>query len=204
AVYTGLCFPSFQHAKHIAQICDHLEAVERGEIRRLMMNLPPRHGKSLLASQFFPAWYFGKHSDRFIISSSYGQELSDDFGRKVRNLVDDALHKAVFPECVLAGDSTSMRRFNSTQGGAYYAVGRGGPITGRGAHVLLIDDPLKDREEAQSETIRRGLHEWYSSVAYTRLQPGGAVVLCATRWHEDDLAGWLLKEHGDEGWHVLN
>src|SRR5689334_19244573 len=84
AVYTGLSFPSFEHAKHIALICDQLEAVERGEIRRLMVMMPPRHGKTLVTSQYFPAWYLGKHPDRFIISSSYGQELSDDFGRKVR------------------------------------------------------------------------------------------------------------------------
>src|SRR5262249_18475022 len=88
--------------------------------------------------------------------------------------------------------------------GSYYAIGRGGPITGRGAHPLLLDDPLKDREEAQSETIRRGLHDWYTHVAYTRLQPGAAIVLIETRWHEDDLAGWLLREHADERWEVVS
>jgi len=97
-----------------------------------------------------------------------------------------------------------MRRFNLTAGGCYYAVGRGGPITGRGAHLLIIDDPIKDREEAQSETLRRNLHEWYSSVAYTRLQPGAAIVLVQTRWHEDDLAGWLLREHAEEDWEVVS
>src|SRR5215472_9447786 len=97
-----------------------------------------------------------------------------------------------------------MRRFSLTAGGSYYAVGRGGPITGRGAHLLLVDDPLKDAEEARSETIRRGLHEWYASVAYTRLQAGAAIVLIQTRWHEDDLAGWLLREHSQEGWEVVS
>jgi hypothetical protein len=97
-----------------------------------------------------------------------------------------------------------MRRFNTTVDGSYYAVGRGGPITGRGAHLLIIDDPIKDREEVNSEAIRRALHEWYSTVAYTRLQPRAAIVLIATRWHQDDLAGWLLREHSDEKWDVVN
>jgi predicted phage terminase large subunit-like protein len=202
--YSILQFPRFEFAAHTRAIVDHLEAVECGEIRRLMIFMPPRHGKSLIATQMFPAWYLGRHPDRFVISASYSQDLSDDFGRKVRNLVSDPLHRAVFPTCMLSDDSSSMRRFNTTIGGAYYAVGRGGPITGRGAHLLIIDDLLKDAEEAQSETIRRALHEWYSSVAYTRLQPGAAIVLIATRWHEDDLAGWLLREHDDEGWTVLS
>jgi len=170
----------------------------------LILLCPPRHGKSLLAAQMFPAWYLGRHPDRFAISASYGQELADDFGRKVRNLVSDPLHRAIFPGCRLSDDSSSMRRFNTTAGGSYYAVGRGGPITGRGAHLLIIDDPIKDREEAQSEAIRHGLHEWYSSVAYTRLQPGAAIVLIQTRWHQDDLAGWLLREHVEEGWEVVS
>jgi len=128
----------------------------------------------------FPAWYLGRHPERFIISASYGQDLADDFGRKVRNLVSGRLHQALFPACRLADDSTSMRRFNTAAGGSYYAVGRGGAITGRGADLLLIDDPLKDREEAHSETIRRGLKEWYSSVLYSRLEPKGAIVLIQT------------------------
>ncbi len=203
-VYATAMWRSFQAPAHIRLIADKLEAVERGEIRRLMLFLPPRHGKSLLSTQFLPAWYLGRHPDRFVISASYGQDLADDFGRKVRNLIADPLHVALFPECRLAGDSASMRRFNLTAGGSYYAVGRGGPITGRGAHLLLVDDPLKDADEARSETIRRGLHEWYASVAYTRLQPGAAVVLIQTRWHEGDLAGWLLREHSQEGWEVVS
>ncbi len=204
AVYATAMWPSFEAAAHIRLIADKLEAVERGEIRRLMLFLPPRHGKSLLSTQFLPAWYLGRHPDRFVISASYGQDLADDFGRKVRNLIADPLHVALFPECRLADDSASMRRFNLTASGSYYAVGRGGPITGRGAHLLLVDDPLKDADEARSEPTRRGLHDWYASVAYTRLQPGAAIVLIQTRWHEDDLAGWLLREHPQEGWEVVS
>jgi predicted phage terminase large subunit-like protein len=195
-------WPPFKLAAHHQLIVDRLEAVERGEITRLMIFMPPRHGKSLLGTQLFPAWFLGRHPDRSIITTSYSQELSDDFGRQVRNLVSDPIHRAIFPEFRLADDSTSMRRFNTTAGGSYYAVGRGGSITGRGAHLLLIDDPLKDAEEARSEVIRRALHEWFSSVAYTRLQPDGAVVLISTRWHEDDLAGRLLRED-PKSWVVL-
>jgi len=151
-----------------------------------------------LSTQFFPAWYLGRNPKRSIITASYGQELADDFGRRVRNLVSDPLHRSIFPASRLADDSTSMRRFNTTAGGSYYAVGRGGPITGRGANALIIDDPLKDREEAYSDTIRRALHEWYCYVAYTRLQPGAAIVLVQTRWHEDDLAGRMLRERSSD------
>lgn len=203
ACYGFALSPGFELAAHHRLIVDRLEAVERGEILRLMIFMPPRHGKSLLATQLFCAWYLGRHPDRKIITSSYGQELSDDFGRQVRNLVSDPKHLAIFPECHLSADATSMKRFSTTAGGAYYAVGRGGAITGRGADLLLIDDPLKDAEEARSEPIRRGLFEWYTSVARTRLQPGGAIVLIQTRWHQDDLSGRLLREAGGKDWHQL-
>jgi len=193
ACYAAAMWPPFQLAAHHCLIVNALEAVERGEIRRLMIFMPPRHGKSLLASHVFPSWYLGRHPDRSIIATCYGQELADDFGRRVRNMVTDPLHRAIFPEFRVADDSTSMRRFDTTAGGSYFAVGRGGPITGRGAHLLLIDDPLKGADEARSEVTRRALCEWYSSVAYTRLQTGGAVILISTRWHQDDLAGHLYS-----------
>ena len=109
-------------------------------------------------------------------------------------MVAHPLHRAIFPQFRLANDAASMRQFTTTQKGSYFAVGRGGALTGRGAHLLLIDDPLKDLDEARSQVTRRSLHDWYSSVAYTRLQPGAAIVLISTRWHEDDLAGRLLRE----------
>jgi len=110
----------------------------------------------------------------------------------------------IFSECIISDDSDSVHRFHATAGGAYYAVGAGGPITGRGADLLLIDDPIKSREDASSAAFRRSLQGWYESVAYPRLEPGGAIVLIQTRWHEADLAGWLLKEHASEGWTVIN
>jgi len=204
AAYALMQYRHFDFACHIQKIVSALEQVERGKIKRLMIFCPPRHGKSLLTTQMFPAWYLGRHPDRFVISASYGQELSDDFGRRVRNVMTDSLHRAVFPGCLLVENSSSMRRFDIAAGGSYVAVGRGGSITGRGSHLFLIDDPVKDRQEANSETIRKLLHEWYANVAYTRLEPGGAIVLIQTRWHEDDLAGWILQEHPREDWHILN
>jgi predicted phage terminase large subunit-like protein len=204
ASYCILSFPGFELAPHLRVLIDKLEAVERGEITRLMVFMPPRHGKSFVTSQRFPAWFLGKHPNRFVISASYGQELADDFGRAVRDLVADAQQKAIFPDCQLSGDSGSMHRFNTTSGGSYFAVGRGAAITGRGAHLLLIDDPLKDSQEARSDAVRRELQSWYSNVAYTRLQPQAAIVIIQTRWHTDDLAGWLLREHFEERWEVIN
>jgi predicted phage terminase large subunit-like protein len=204
ACYAIAQWPAFELARHHHLIVEKLEAVERGETLRLMIFLPPRHGKSLIASSLFPAWYLGRHPERHVIFTTYGQELSDDFGRRVRNFIGDDIHQAVFPSCRLSEDSFASHRFNTTVGGAYYAVGRGGPITGRGANLLLIDDPIKDRDEANSETTRKSLHEWFASVAYTRLMPGGAIIIIQTRWHEDDLAGWLLLEHASENWDVLS
>jgi predicted phage terminase large subunit-like protein len=203
ACYCVALWPKFQMAAHHRVLIEHLEAVEQGKIRRLMIQCPPRHGKSTLASQFFPAWYLGRHPERGIITASYGQELADDFGRRVRDLLRNPYHRVIFPACRLADDATSFRSFRTTARGTYYATGRGGAITGRGADLLIGDDLLKDHAEANSEVIRRSLHEWYASVAYTRLHPGAGIILVQTRWHEDDLAGRILREHPAD-WTVLN
>lgn len=205
AEYAKRVYPAFQCPPHLRVIAEKLEAVERGEIKRLMIFAPPRHGKSLLTSTCFPAWYLGRHPDRSIIFASYAQELASDFGRKVRNMVDSPEHASVFPSCRLSRDSSATQRFDTTSGGSYFAVGRGGSITGRGAHLLLIDDPLKDRAEADSATVRKALQSWHADVAYTRLQPPvGAEIIINTRWHQEDLSGYLLKEHAQEGWDVVS
>jgi predicted phage terminase large subunit-like protein len=204
ACYAVARWPQFSLAPHHELVVSKLEAVERGDISRLMLFLPPRHGKSLPTSTLFPAWYLGRHPDRHVVLATYGQELSDYFGRQVRNLVADPLHRTIFPACILSEDSTAAHRFGTSQGGSFFAVGRGGPLTGRGAHLLIVDDPLKDSQEASSETIRQGLHEWFTWVAYPRLAPGGAVILIQTRWHEDDLAGRLLADSTGNQWEVLN
>jgi predicted phage terminase large subunit-like protein len=204
AAYGAAQSSQFELAPHHQKIVEELERIERGEIDRLMIFMPPRHGKSHTASTLFPAWYLGRHPDRSVIASSYGQELASDFGRRTRGFVTDSLHTTIFPRCVIADDSNAVHRFGLLAGGGYFAVGAGGPITGRGADLLLIDDPIKNAEDARSVTARRSLQTWFEHVAYTRLAPGGAIVLIQTRWHQDDLAGWLLREHAAEGWKVLS
>ena len=200
--YAKGLWKGYRTPPHIHLLADKLMAVEAGRIKRLMVFMPPRHGKSNLASEIFPAWYLGRKPNHQVMFTTYGQDLADGFGRKVRNAVASEQHKRSFPDSVLAEDSASAKRFNTTAGGVYYAVGAGGAVTGRGADLLLIDDPLKNREEADSRLMRDKLWDWYASTAYTRLMPGGAVVVSQTRWLEDDLSGRLLR--GDEAWDVVN
>jgi predicted phage terminase large subunit-like protein len=202
--YAVAVHPGFQLARHHRVLVEQLERVENGATKRLMILMPPRHGKSLTASCIFPAWFLGRNPTKSVIAASYGADLAEDFGRRVRNLMSDPLHTAIFPGSRLSGDSAAQRRFDTTAGGSYYAVGRGGAVTGRGADLLLLDDLLKDSEEARSDAIRRSMHDWFQHVAYTRLAPGGALVLIQTRWHADDLAGRLLREHASENWQVIN
>ncbi len=172
-----------------------------------MVFMPPRHGKSELASKRFPAWCLGRKPDRQIIAASYNSDLANDFGRNVRNIVAEPEFSQVFAGVSLAPDSQAANRMNTNKGGAYVAAGVGTAVTGRGAHIALIDDPFKDREEADSERRRELVWDWYRSTLFTRLMPGGAIVLIQTRWHEDDLAGRLLEQDGrkeDGGqWTVL-
>jgi predicted phage terminase large subunit-like protein len=199
--FTSYTNPLYQAAEHHKRICDRLEAVERGEIDRLMIFMPPRHGKSELASKRFPAWCLGRSAQRQIIAASYNSDLANDFGRNVRNIVDEPEFRDVFPNVSLASDSHAANRMNTNHGGAYVAAGVGTAVTGRGAHIALIDDPFKDREEADSERRRDLVWDWYRSTLFTRLMPGGSIVLIQTRWHEDDLAGRLLASESD--WEVL-
>lgn len=200
--FTEYTNPAYERAQHHAQIAAKLEAVERGEIDRLMIFMPPRHGKSELASKRFPAWCLGRKPTRQIIAASYNSDLANDFGRNVRNIVAEPEFGQVFPGVSLATDSAAANRMNTNHGGAYVAAGVGTAVTGRGAHIALIDDPFKDREEADSERRRELVWDWYRSTLYTRLMPGGAIVLIQTRWHEDDLAGRLLEQERDQ-WDVL-
>lgn len=202
--YVCYQWPRYRIGDHHKLIAKKLEAVERGESTRLMITVPPRHGKSMLASEYFPAWYLGRNPEKYIIAASYNQEFADGFGRKVRNQLLDPVFHDIFPDCRLMADSTSAKAFNTTKGGSYYAVGIGGPLTGRGADLLLIDDPIKNHEEAQSDLIRQKMKDWYASTAYTRLMPNAAIVLIQTRWHNDDLGGWLQKEHAQEGWEIID
>lgn len=204
--FTEYTLPGYATAPHHRLIAEKLEDVASGRVARLMIFMPPRHGKSELASKRFPAWYVGKYPRQQLIAASYNTDLATDFGREVRNIVASQEYQNVF-RTVLAPDNRSANRWQTDKGGVYTAAGVGGGITGRGAHVLLIDDPFKDRQEADSETTRQSVWDWYTSTAYTRLMPGGAVVLIQTRWHEDDLAGRLLEaQEKGEGdiWEVLS
>ncbi|MFC1051641.1 phage terminase large subunit [Pasteurella multocida] len=179
-----------------ADVCRRLEQfskdVAEGNSPRLMLSMPPRSGKSEIASKTFPAWHLGHHPEHDIIGSSYSSALALDFSRKVRGLVQDERYHNIFPTR-MDETSQSAERWNTAQGGGYVAAGVQGPITGRGAHIAIIDDPVKDREAAESEINRQAVKDWYSSTLYTRLAPGGGILVIQTRWHEDDLSGWLLS-----------
>jgi predicted phage terminase large subunit-like protein len=196
AAYGSAVYPGFECADHIRILVRALEAVESGKIKRLVLVLPPRHGKSLLCSQVFPSWYLGRHPERNIIAASYGESLAVDFGRQVRSFLTSPEHQAIFPKCRLSADVQAQNRLATVRGGFYYALGRGGALTGRGADLLVIDDLLKDYEEAQSETIRKSTWDWLTHVGLTRLSPRGCLVMVGTRWHESDPMAKMISEVG--------
>lgn len=170
------------------------EDVANGLSPRLMLFMPPRHGKSMLCSEEFPAKHLGNYPDHQIIGTSYAETLALDFSRKVQSIVETEDFELLFEKTRLKDDSRSIERWSTTENGAYTAAGVGGPITGRGAHILIIDDPVKNREEAESAKTREVVKNWYTSTAYSRLMPGGGVLVIQTRWHDDDLAGWLITQ----------
>jgi predicted phage terminase large subunit-like protein len=155
-------------------------------------------------SQTFPAWYLGRNPTKFVIHCAYGQDLAEDYGRSVRNIVIDPDYRDVFADVKMAEDSGSIRRFHTTHKGVYFAVGVGSAISGRGAHLLVGDDLVKDAAEADSEPTRRALQTWWRQVARTRLMPGGAIVLVGTRWREDDIYGWIIENDGKHRWEVID
>ena len=192
--------PNYETALHHRMIAQHLEKVERGEITRLIIEAPPRHGKSELCSKRFPAWFIGRNPEKQIICASYSGDLASGFGRDVRNIVDSQRYRALFPSVSLAADSQAASRWHTEHGGVYVSSGVGGTIGGRGADLFVIDDPIRGREEADSETIRDKLWDWYRSVVYTRqMFDDPRIVVMTTRWHEDDLVGRLLSLADDGG-----
>lgn len=158
--YAASQFPEFKANRHHKLLADKLEQVERGEIKRLCVLMPPRHGKSKLTTELFASWYLGRDPRRRILSLSYGQDLTDTFGRNVRNYLKTPTFELLFPDCKLASDSNSVRRFNLTSSGSYNSIGAGASITGRGADLLLLDDLIKDRESTDSITYRESLIDW--------------------------------------------
>ena len=195
--FTRLTHPSYEPGWVHEDICLRLERfsqqVAARKAPRLMLLCPPRHGKSELASIRFPAWHLGQFPQHEIINVGYNLDLPMKFSRKVREIVRDPAYGPIFPDTVLDPDSSAAEAWNTTKGGGFTAAGVGGGITGKGAHVLVIDDPIKNQEEADSTDVRDKLEEWYQSTAYTRLAPGGGVLCIETWWNDDDLAGRLQQ-----------
>jgi len=185
--------PGYQPGRHHTLIANKLEEVIRGECTRLIIQAPPRHGKSQLATIHFPAWYLGKNPGKQVITACHNTDLARVFGRQVRNLIRTDLYKNIF-DVELAQDAKAANFWNTSSGGIYFSAGVGSGIAGRGAHLLVIDDPIRTRQDADSKSLRDQLWDWYRSDLYTRRMPDAAVVLIATRWHDDDLTGRLLHE----------
>jgi len=202
-------WPTFIGGKHHAIMAEAFERVARGECKRLIVNMPPRHTKSEFASYLLPAWFLGQFPHKKVIQTSHTAELAVGFGRKVRNLVDQENYHDIFPDLTLSADSKAAGRWNTSKGGDYFAIGVGGAVTGKGADLLIIDDPHSEQEAALAEVnpdIYDKTYEWYTSGPRQRLQPGGAIVVVMTRWSLRDLTAKVLKssaERGGDEWEVI-
>lgn len=207
--FVGKVWPSFIGGRHHKRMAKAFERVANGECKRLIINMPPRHTKSEFASYLLPAWFLGRFPQKKIIQTSHTAELAVGFGRKVRNLVDSEPYKEVFPDVALQADSKAAGRWATNGGGEYFAIGIGGAVTGKGADLLIIDDPHSEQEAALSETnpeIYDKTYEWYTSGPRQRLQPGGSIVIVMTRWSKKDLTGQILKssvQRSGEEWEVI-
>ena len=188
----------FVPATHHRLLIGELEAVERGECPRLTVCMPPGSAKSTYASVLFPAWYLGRHPEGSVIAASHTEELAERFGRRVRNLVGSEAHRNVFGVGV-AADRQSVGEWETEAGGEYYAAGVGSSITGRRADLGIIDDPVRGREDADSERGRETAWQWYVNDFLPRLKPGASQIVIMTRWHEDDLGGRLLDREATNG-----
>ena len=201
--------PSYKAGWFHKDLCVRLErfsqAVADGKSPRLMLFCPPRHGKTVVSSQCFPVWHMGRNPNHEVMAVSYGAELAEANSREARTMFASAAYRAAFPHMRMDRRSQAAAFWRSLPGASYLAAGVGGAITGRGAHLLVVDDPVKNREEADSATTRERTYNWYLSTAYTRLAPGGGVLLIQTRWHDEDLAGRLLvdMEKGADQWEVV-
>ena len=187
--------PDFIVGKHHRILASMLMDIETGAKDRACVNIPPRHGKSQLVSIFFPAWYLGRNPDKKVMMVSHTTDLAVDFGRKVRNLLGLQDYKDIFPTVKLATDSKSAGRWNTSVGGEYYACGVGSALAGRGAHLLLVDDPHSEQDVINGNfSVFEKAYEWFTFGARTRLMPGGSVAIIQTRWHMDDLTGRVVKD----------
>ena len=190
--------PGWVHHDICRRLERFMQQVEEGKSPRLMLFMPPRHGKSLIASDMFPSWLLGQHPDWEIIAASYAVSLPIEFSRFIRDRMKDESFQALFPRVNLRPDSQNAERWKTQEGGGYVAAGIGGGITGKGANVLIIDDPIKDAQDADSEVIRETAWNWFGSTAYTRLAPKSGVLVIQTRWHDDDLSGRLITKMAEQ------
>jgi predicted phage terminase large subunit-like protein len=203
--FVRVMWPGFIHGRHHALMAKKFEDIANGKIKRLIINMPPRHTKSEFASYLLPAWFLGRYPNKKIIQCSNTAELAVGFGRKVRNLVDGDQYAKVFPNVNLRSDSKAAGRWSTNANGEYFAIGVGGTVTGKGADLLIIDDPHSEQEAALAASnpeVYDKVYEWYGSGPRQRLQPGGAIVIVMTRWGKRDLTGRILQStierDGDE------
>jgi predicted phage terminase large subunit-like protein len=187
--------PDYKVGKHHRILADMLMDIADGRETRACVNMPPRHGKSQLISIYFPAWFLGKYPDKKVLMVSHTTDLAVDFGRKVRNLIDRSEYKSIFPTVSLALDNKSAGRWNTNSNGEYYACGVGSALAGRGADLLLVDDPHNEQDIINGNyDVFDKAYEWFTYGARTRLMPGGRVAIVQTRWHQDDLTGRVIKD----------
>ena len=202
-------WPTFIEGYHHKKMAKAFEKVARGDIKRLIINMPPRHTKSEFASYLLPAWFLGKYPNKKVIQTAHTAELAVGFGRKVRNLVDSDVYSDIFPGVSLQADSKAAGRWNTNKAGEYFAIGVGGAVTGKGADLLIIDDPHSEQEAAlaaSSPEIYDKVYEWYTSGPRQRLQPGGSIIIVMTRWGLRDLTGQVVKasaQRGGDDWEVI-
>ena len=208
--FVGMMWPGFINGRHHKVMAKKFEEIVEGKTRRLIINMQPRHTKSEFASFLLPAWFLGKFPGKKIIQCSNTAELAVGFGRKVRNLLDSDVYTKVFPGIALRQDSKAAGRWATNKSGEYFAIGVGGTVTGKGADLLIIDDPHSEQEAAlagNDPSVFDKVHEWYTSGPRQRLQPGGSIVIVMTRWSKRDLTGQILKSalerEGDE-WEVID
>jgi predicted phage terminase large subunit-like protein len=187
--------PDYKVGAHHRKLANLLMQIESGEEDRICVNIPPRHGKSQLVSIYFPAWFLGRNPNKKVLMVSHTTDLAVDFGRKVRNLIDQPAYKQIFPTVTLAQDNKSAGRWNTNMGGEYFACGVGSALAGRGADLLLVDDPHNEQDIINGNfDVFEKAYEWFTYGARTRLMPGGRVAIIQTRWHQDDLTGKVVRD----------
>jgi predicted phage terminase large subunit-like protein len=194
-------WPEFIESSHHRRMAKLFNDIADGKLKRLIISLPPRHTKSEMTSYLFPAWYMGKYPDRKAIQVSNTGELAEGFGRKVRNLMETDEYKEIFPDVALRADSKAAGRWNTNYNGDYFACGVGAALAGRGANIALLDD-VHTEAEALAAAFNPGIYDkvtdWYSTGIRQRLQPGGAIIICMTRWSQRDLIGQILEKMGKD------